>query len=168
MSHSPSLSLPDDLLRRLAAARSVVAFTGAGVSKESGLDTFRDAGGVWQRVRPEDMATPQAFRRDPARVWQWYAERYRRAASVAPNPAHLALARWERLFPSLCLVTQNVDGLHQLAGSSDPLELHGTLAWARCDACGRRRPMAEAIAASPEGPPACSCGGLLRPARAQG
>src|SRR5947209_16699506 len=79
MSHSPSLSLPDDLLRRLAAARSVVAFTGAGVSKESGLDTFRDADGVWQKVRPEDMATPQAFRRDPARVGRWYGERVERA-----------------------------------------------------------------------------------------
>jgi len=164
MSHPSPLSLPDDLRRRLATARSVVAFTGAGVSKESGLDTFRDADGVWQKVRPEDMATPQAFRRDPARVWRWYAERFTRAAGVAPNPAHVALARWERLFPSFTLVTQNVDGLHQRAGSSAPLELHGTLSWAKCDACGRRRPMAEAVAESPEAPPACSCRGLLRPA----
>ena len=149
---------------RLAAARSVVAFTGAGVSKESGLDTFRDVGGIWQQVRPEDMATPQAFRKDPARVWRWYAERYRRASAVAPNPAHLALARWERLFPSYSLVTQNVDGLHRRAGSSAPLELHGSLAWARCDACGRRRPTGEALAASPEAPPRCPCGGLERPA----
>src|SRR5436305_10089691 len=103
MSAASDLAVPDDLLRRLAAARSVVAFTGAGVSKESGLDTFRDADGVWQKVRPEDMATPQAFRRDPARVWRWYAERFTRAAGVAPNPAHIALARWERLFPSFTL-----------------------------------------------------------------
>jgi len=164
MPPAPAFSLTPDLRARLAAARAVVAFTGAGVSKESGLDTFRDVGGVWQQVRPEDLATPQAFRRHPERVWQWYAERFRRASAVAPNPAHLALARWERLFPSFRLVTQNVDGLHQRAGSSAPLELHGTLAWARCDACGRRRPMAEAVAASPGAPPLCSCRGRLRPA----
>jgi NAD-dependent deacetylase len=164
MSEPSDFFLPADLRRRLAAARSVVAFTGAGVSKESGLDTFRDAGGVWQRVRPEDLATPQAFRRDPERVWSWYAERFTRAAGVLPNPAHYALASWERLFPSFTLVTQNVDGLHQRAGSSDPLELHGSLRWARCDACGRRRPMAEAVAESPDAPPVCSCRGRLRPA----
>ncbi len=158
------LSLPPELLARLAAARSVVAFTGAGVSKESGLDTFRDAGGVWQRVRPEEMATPEAFRRRPEVVWRWYAERFTRAAAVEPNPAHHALVRWERLFPSFCLVTQNVDGLHRRAGSSDLLELHGSLAWAKCDACGRRMPTAEAVAASPESPPICSCGAQLRPA----
>ena len=164
MSHPSDPGLPPDLRRRLAAARAVVAFTGAGVSKESGLDTFRDAGGVWQRVRPEEVATPQAFRRDPAFVWRWYAERFRRAAAAEPNPAHRSLARWERLFPSFRLVTQNVDGLHQRAGSTDPLELHGSLLWARCDGCGRRRPMAEALAASPDAPPACTCRGRMRPA----
>ena len=158
------IEIPDEITRRLAKARRAVVFTGAGVSKESGLDTFRDAGGVWQRERPEDLATPEAFRRRPAHVWSWYAERFRNASGVAPNPAHLAIARWERLFPSFTLVTQNVDGLHQRAGSSRPIELHGTLAWARCDFCGSRRKMAEAVAASPDAPPVCGCGGLLRPA----
>jgi NAD-dependent deacetylase len=159
------LDLPEDLRARLARARRAVAFTGAGISKESGLDTFRDLDGVWQRVRPEDMATLDAFRRRPAVVWRWYAERYLRAAAVAPNPAHLALARWEReVFPCFTLVTQNVDGLHQRGGSRAPIELHGTLAEAKCDSCGRRVPMAQAVETSPDAPPVCACGDLLRPA----
>ncbi len=158
------LELSDEIRHRLRQARRVVAFTGAGISKESGLDTFRDLGGVWQQVRPEDMATPQAFRRQPAKVWQWYAARYSRASAVQPNPAHLALARWETLFPAFTLVTQNVDGLHQRAGSLNVLELHGTLREAKCDRCGRRRDMSEAVTASPDEPPICTCGGLFRPA----
>jgi NAD-dependent deacetylase len=159
-----TVEIPEDVRRRLARARRAVAFTGAGISKESGLDTFRDLGGVWQQVRPEDMATLDAFRRQPAVVWRWYAERFSRAAAVAPNPAHFALARLAAEFPSFTLVTQNVDGLHQRAGSRDLIELHGTLAFARCDSCGRRQPMGEAVAASPERPPVCDCGGLRRPA----
>jgi NAD-dependent deacetylase len=158
------MDLPEEIRLRVARARRAVAFTGAGISKESGLDTFRDLDGVWQKVRPEDMATVDAFRRRPAVVWRWYAERFTRAAGVAPNPAHLSLARLEEEFPSFTLVTQNVDGLHQRAGSRNLIELHGTLAFARCDDCGRRLPMGEAVASSPERPPACDCGGLLRPA----
>src|SRR5436305_14395364 len=94
------LSIPDDVRRRLTRGRRAVAFTGAGISKESGLDTFRDLDGVWQKVRPEDMATLDAFRRRPAVVWRWYAERFTRAAGVAPNPAHFALARLAAEFPS--------------------------------------------------------------------
>lgn len=156
--------LSGDLRERLSRARRVVAFTGAGVSKESGLDTFRDVGGVWQQVRPEEMATPQAFDRRPRQVWQWYAERWRRASGVVPNPGHHTLAAWEGRFAEFTLVTQNVDGLHQQAGSRHVLELHGTLAWARCQRCGRRWEMGEAVAQSPEEPPVCPCGGLFRPA----
>ena len=161
------VDLPEDVRRRLAQARRAVAFTGAGISKESGLDTFRDLDGVWQKVRPEDMATVDAFLRQPAVVWRWYAERFSRAAGVSPNPAHLALQVLEEEFPYFTLVTQNVDGLHQRAGSRNLIELHGTLAFAKCDFCGRREPMGEAVSrspASPEGPPVCACGGLLRPA----
>jgi NAD-dependent deacetylase len=158
-----SLHLPEDVRRVVARARRAVAFTGAGISKESGLDTFRDLDGVWQKVRPEDMATVEAFSRQPAVVWRWYAERFSRAAAVAPNPAHLALKRLEDKFPYFTLVTQNVDGLHGRAGSRNLIELHGTLAFARCGSCGRRMPMGEAVATSPERPPACSCGDLLRP-----
>lgn len=159
-----AIDLPPDVLRRAAAARRVVASTGAGVSQESGLATFRGQGGLWGNVRPEDLATPEAFARDPELVWRWYGSRYERVAAAAPNPAHLALARWEELFPSFLLVTQNVDGLHRRAGSRDPLELHGTITRARCERCATGRDMAEAIAASPDRPPICRCGGRFRPA----
>ncbi len=159
------LVLPPELCRRLRAAERMVAFTGAGVSQESGLATFRgrdDA--LWQRFRPEELATPQAFERHPRRVWQWYASRFGTASAVEPNPAHHALVRLADLFPSFLLVTQNVDGLHQRAGSRGVVELHGTLRHARCHACDRRMEMRDAVERSPEEPPACACGGLFRPA----
>lgn len=155
---------PSDLEQRVRAASRVVAFTGAGVSKESGLATFRDEGGLWSRYRPEELATPEAFARQPELVWSWYVERFRRAAAAGPNPAHRALARLERVFPSICVVTQNVDGLHRRAGSRDIVELHGTLAVARCHRCGREMEMEMACDRSPQTPPQCSCGGLFRPA----
>lgn len=157
------LELPEEVRERVREARRVVAFSGAGVSRESGLDTFRGAGGLWERMRPEELATPQAFRADPAKVWQWYAWRWQRASGVQPNPAHRALARLEQIFPSCTVVTQNVDGLHQQAGSRSLLELHGTIRRAHCDRCGRSRDMGEAIAESSEEPPVCSCGGRFRP-----
>lgn len=159
-----TLQVPEEIRERIRAARRAVAFSGAGVSRESGLDTFRGAGGLWERMRPEELATPEAFRSHPGKVWQWYAWRYRTAAAAQPNPAHLALVRWETLFPSFLMVTQNVDGLHARAGSRELLELHGTLLHARCHLCGRRRDMGEAIAESPEEPPLCECGGRFRPA----
>jgi NAD-dependent deacetylase len=161
------LRLDDELAARLRRATRAVALTGAGVSRESGLDTFRGAGGLWENQRPEELATPEAFYRTPRRVWSWYAWRYAAAAAASPNPAHRALARWESLFPSFLLVTQNVDDLHQRAGSRQIVALHGTIAEAVCDACGRRRPMGEAVAASAEEPPACGeegCRGRFRPA----
>ncbi len=180
------LRLDAQLAARLRRATRAVALSGAGVSKESGLGTFRGAGGLWEdrrqtgsaatgdrrsRGRPEELATPEAFYRTPGKVWRWYAARYATAAAAAPNPAHHALARWESLFPSFLLVTQNVDDLHQRAGSRRLVALHGTLAEAVCDSCGRRRPMGEAVAASPAEPPECSvpgggtgCRGRFRPA----
>jgi NAD-dependent deacetylase len=161
------LRFDDELAARLRRATGAVVLSGAGVSRESGLDTFRGAGGLWEDERPEELATPEAFYRAPGRVWRWYAWRHARAAAATPNPAHLALVRWESLFPSFLLVTQNVDDLHQRAGSHRPVALHGTLAEAVCDACGRRQSMAAAVAASPGEPPACgagACGGRFRPA----
>jgi NAD-dependent deacetylase len=158
------LELSPPIRDRIRAADRLVVFSGAGVSRESGLDTFRGAGGLWERMRPEELATPQAFRADPAKVWRWYAWRYGQAAAAAPNPAHEAIARLETLFPSVMVVTQNVDGLHQRAGSRNLLELHGTIARAVCERCGRSRDMGEAIAESAERPPVCSCGGRFRPA----
>ncbi len=153
--------------RRVAAARSAVVLTGAGVSEESGLGTFRGPGGLWEEFRPEELATPEAFARHPGRVWSWYAARHRVMAVAAPNAAHRALVRWPALFPSFLLVTQNIDRLHQRAGSPEVVELHGTLMEARCARCGARRSMAEAVAAAESlaggGPPRCACGGLERP-----
>jgi NAD-dependent deacetylase len=162
-----ALHLDDELAARLRRAARVVALSGAGVSRESGLDTFRGAGGLWENQRPEELATPEAFYRTPGRVWRWYAWRHAAAAAASPNPAHRALARWEALFPSFLLVTQNVDDLHQRAGSRMLVALHGTLAEAVCDSCGRRKPMAEVVAASPGESPACGeggCRGRFRPA----
>src|SRR6187402_2912987 len=118
-------------------ARSIVVLTGAGISAESGIPTFRDAMvGLWARFRPEDLATPEAFRRDPRMVWDWYAWRRERVASVAPNPGHDALARLERRAAArgaaFLLVTQNVDGLHTTAGSRSVVELHGNIGRVKC------------------------------------
>jgi NAD-dependent deacetylase len=165
-----SLHLDEELAARLRRAVRVVALTGAGVSKESGLGTFRGAGGLWEQQRPEELATPGAFYGDPERVWRWYAWRHAVLAAAEPNAGHRALARWGELFPSFLLVTQNVDDLHQRAGSSDVVALHGSLREAYCDRCARRRPLAEAIAESAALPPGCSdascraAGGRFRPA----
>jgi NAD-dependent deacetylase len=146
----------------LAKARRVVALTGAGVSAESGIPVFRGAGGLWQQHRPEDLATPEAFARNPRLVWEWYDWRRARVAEAAPNPAHLALVTLERSLPDFTLVTQNVDGLHDRAGSRQVLKLHGDLWWLRCTGCGKEDPNTEVPLA--ELPPRCACGALLRPA----
>ena len=130
------MELAASVLERLAAARSLVVFTGAGVSQESGLDVFRGPGGSWERFRPEDLATPEAFARDPERVWRWYRQRFEAMRRAEPNPAHRTIARWGECFASLLVVTQNVDGLHQRSGSRDVAELHGRLRDSRCAGCG--------------------------------
>ncbi len=116
----------------LRSARRVVAITGAGISAESGVPTFRGAGGLWRTFRAEDLATPEAFARDPVLVWEWYWWRRARVAAARPNPGHLALARFEARFPAFTLLTQNVDGLHAEAGSRNLVELHGNIWRARC------------------------------------
>lgn len=146
----------------LATADRVAALTGAGISAESGIPVFRGAGGLWQQHRPEDLATPEAFARDPRLVWEWYDWRRARVAAAAPNPAHLALVALERSLPDFTLVTQNVDGLHDRAGSRHVLKLHGDLWWLRCTGCGREGHNTEVPLA--ELPPHCACGALLRPA----
>ena len=154
---------PDELLDRLRNARHVVVLTGAGVSAESGLPTFRDPlTGLWARYRPEDLATPEAFERDPALVWGWYRMRREAARAAAPNPGHDALAALERLVPRVTLVTQNVDGLHHRAGSREPLELHGSLFRVRCVVEGAVFEAPDDDA-GPELPRCNGCGGLIRP-----
>lgn len=123
----------DVLAAALRVSRRTVVLTGAGVSAESGIPTFRDPqDGLWARYRAEDLATPEAFARDPRLVWQWYQWRREAIAAAKPNAAHLAIAALDRLLPSLVLVTQNVDGLHQQAGSRSVLELHGNILRNRC------------------------------------
>lgn len=158
------MSALDGARARLRAARRVAVLTGAGVSKESGIPTFREAQtGLWARFRPEELASPQAFARDPQLVWAWYAWRYALCAAARPNRAHQLLSALEaRLGEGFTLATQNVDGLHARAGSTRLLELHGNLGRARCERCGERQnlPAPEAF----EPPPLCQrCGAAMRP-----
>jgi NAD-dependent deacetylase len=108
-------------------------FTGAGVSKESGIATFREPEtGLWSKYDPMQLATPEAFRKDPAFVWSWYEHRFGVTAAARPNPGHHAIAELEQLLPRVVVITQNIDGLHQRAGSTDVIELHGTMHSFRC------------------------------------
>jgi NAD-dependent deacetylase len=145
----------------LKQARSVAVLTGAGVSAESGVPTFRGNGGLWKQHRAEALATPEAFARDPKLVWEWYDWRRGVLTQAQPNPGHRALVEMEKRLPAFTLITQNVDGLHELAGSRNVLRLHGSIWMLRCLACGdehenRQTPLAEI-------PPRCQCGGMLRP-----
>ena len=159
---SPLSAIPAPLVTRLRTARRVAVLTGAGISAESGVPTFREAQtGLWARYNPEDLATPDAFRRNPQLVWEWYASRQERVRQVEPNPGHFALVTMERRIAEFTLITQNVDGLHRRAGSHQVLELHGNLFRAKC--FDEDRPV-ESWPDSTEIPPRCPrCGGLLRP-----
>ncbi len=140
----------------------LVVLTGAGISAESGVPTFRGEEGLWRDYSPEELATPEAFRRDPDLVWRWYAWRRELIAACRPNAAHETLAEMERALSDVTLITQNVDGLHQAAGSERVLELHGNIWRLRCTRCDdltedHRVPL-------PDLPPRCpTCDGLLRP-----
>jgi NAD-dependent deacetylase len=145
----------------LSKTRSVAALTGAGVSAESGIPTFRGRGGVWQNYRAEDLATPQGFARDPRLVWEWYDWRRSVIAQTQPNAGHQALAEFKRRERRFTLITQNVDGLHDRAGSVDVLKLHGDIWTLQCTSCGHERLDLNAHLASL--PPFCECGGMERP-----
>jgi NAD-dependent deacetylase len=141
----------------------VVVLTGAGVSAESGLPTFRDPDGLWEHHDPMDLATPEAFRRDPALVYRFYNSRRSQLARVQPNAAHLALARLQREFPGdVFLVTQNVDDLHERGGSSQVCHMHGELLAMLCGACGEQRPTDQPFDGA-SACPACAGRGSLRP-----
>jgi NAD-dependent deacetylase len=159
--------IPEPLVNALHNSHAVVVLTGAGVSAESGIPTFRDAmEGLWAKYDPSQLATPEAFARDPETVTRWYDWRREKCAAAKPNPAHLALARLqqavEKQHRRFTLITQNVDRLHQAAGSRDVIELHGTLWVWRCIRCGAEREEREAP--FKEFPPKCTCGGNRRPA----
>ncbi len=150
------------LIALLRQAQRVAVLTGAGISQESGLRTFRDPQhGLWQQYRPEELASPQAFARDPKLVWDWYAYRREALKGVRPNPAHYALVKMEQQVPDFALITQNVDGLHQMAGSRNVLELHGNIRRVRCSVCEER--FLDWEDDGLEVPRCVHCGGLLRP-----
>ena len=154
---------------RLGSARDIAVLTGAGISTDSGIPTFRGEDGLWRNFRAEDLATPEAFARNPQLVWEWYDWRRGLIASKAPNAGHYALAEIEKRSPRFTLITQNVDGFHALAGSRSLIELHGNIWKVRCTRCGQVSvnrdvpiqilPYCQATSSSPSG----RCEGLLRP-----
>jgi len=157
--------LPESIVRAARAARAVAVLTGAGMSAESGVPTFRGSGGLWRSWKPEDLATAEAFARDPQTVWAWYRWRQRLIAGAQPNEGHLALARCAASRPGWRIVTQNVDGLHQRAGSSGVVELHGSIWRLQCrEGCGREAHVEPEAVPPEEAPlPHCACGALQRP-----
>ncbi|WP_313088174.1 NAD-dependent deacylase [Pseudomonas sp.] len=162
--------IPTPLIDALRRARHVVVFTGAGVSAESGIATFRDSlTGLWERFDAASLATPEAFAADPALVWGWYEWRRMKVLQARPNPAHQVIAELSRHVPRLTLITQNVDDLHERAGSDDVIHLHGSLHAPRCVSCAQAPLEPLASPHEPEGgrrlePPRCaSCGERLRP-----
>ncbi|MFH1502362.1 MAG: NAD-dependent deacylase [Candidatus Eisenbacteria bacterium] len=158
----PAAGISERLVERLSRARSMTVLTGAGVSHESGVPTFRGEDGLWGKYTAEELATWQAFEANPELVWRWYDYRRQVIADVEPNPAHHAVARLEPAYDNFVLVTQNVDGLHSRAGSTSPVELHGNIWRARCT---RERTTMD-LPENPlrEVPPRCPrCNSLLRP-----
>lgn len=155
------MSSLSDAQRRLASARHIAVLTGAGISADSGVPTFRGADGLWRNFRAEDLATPEAFARDPRLVWEWYDWRRALIAKALPNAAHHALVRLEQRAPDYWLITQNVDGLHRQAGSTKLSEIHGNIWMTRCTSCRLvREDRTVPLAILPH----CgACGGLLRP-----
>ena len=166
MTNHPPIPSSHSIERAAAAlkkARHICVLTGAGISAESGIPTFRDAQeGLWAKYSPLDLATPEGFERDPELVWRWYEWRREMVRAARPNPGHLALAHLVNVVPRLTLVTQNVDGLHQRAGSPSVLEYHGNILRDRCtlEQVIAERSEQSRTAALPR---CASCGGLLRP-----
>ena len=153
---------PVELIQLLRNSSRLAVLTGAGASQESGLRTFRDSqSGLWAQYKPEDLASPEAFHRDPKLIWDWYAWRREAIKGVRPNAGHYALVEIEKRILQFTLITQNVDGLHRMAGNQNVLELHGNIQRVRCSACYL---FTETWNDDSESVPQCAaCGGLLRP-----
>lgn len=150
-----------DVRDRIHAAQSVTVLTGAGISADSGVPTFRGPEGLWKNFRPEELASPDAFSRDPKLVWEWYNWRRELLATKRPNAAHEALVQLEKDRPDFCVITQNVDGLHARAGTEHLSEIHGNIWKVRCTECQRVTVNHDVPLSFP---PSCTdCGGLLRP-----
>lgn len=148
-------------IKKLKKCKKVAVLTGAGVSAESGVPTFRGEDGLWKKFRAEELANFDAFMENPQLVWEWYNYRKKLIWEVRPNSGHYALAEIEKIVPEFTLITQNVDGLHGKAGNKSILELHGNIMISKCLDCGKKT---DSIGAVKEGElPRCTCGGLLRP-----
>jgi NAD-dependent deacetylase len=152
----------DDYIDIVVNSEKICALTGSGISAESGIPTFRGPDGMWNKYKAEELATPEAFAREPRLVWEWYQTRRHAVSRAVPNAGHRALAQWENLASSFVLVTQNVDGLHRAAGSRRVLELHGNIRQNRCVTCGHESAMEDITFDGRV--PLCKCGGMLRPA----
>jgi NAD-dependent deacetylase len=157
-----TFEIPPDLIAALKASQRIAVLTGAGISAESGVPTFREAQtGLWSRYDPAQLATPEAFHRDPQLVWEWYTWRRQLISQAQPNPGHYALVELESHFLEFSLITQNVDGLHGLAGSRSTIELHGDISRTKCSV---EDIQITKWSETGEIPPHCPrCGGLLRP-----
>jgi NAD-dependent deacetylase len=155
------MSNVDEAVALLKPVQKLVVTTGAGMSKESGIPTFRDApNSLWANFKPEDLATPEGFRRDPALVWNWYVERRKMIGEASPHPGHFAVAELEPMFDEFLLVTQNIDDLHRKAGSINIVEVHGNIFRYKCFDNGH---VVETLPPSTEVPPRCRCGSMIRP-----
>jgi len=156
------MEIDQNLVHLLQTCRKIAVLTGAGISKESGIPTFREAQtGLWAKYEPTELATPQAFRRDPKLVWEWYLWRRSLIAKARPNPGHMALVHMAAQIPSFTLITQNVDGLHQMAGSQHIVELHGNIHRTKCF---EQHHQVETWQETGQIPPLCPhCSGMLRP-----
>lgn len=152
--------LPERLVARIREAKTVSVLTGAGVSAESGIPTFRGAGGIWEKYDFNKLATPQGFKEDPELAWEWYQLRQREMKKAQPNRAHEVIAEMERHFPTFAVITQNIDGMHKRAGNANIIELHGNIWRMRCTRDGTRFDLDDAVE---EIPPLCQCGAILRP-----
>jgi NAD-dependent deacetylase len=156
-----SAGIPEALVEALRRARSAAVLTGSGISAESGVPTFRDAqSGLWECFNPQQLATPEAYRRNPKLVWEWYAWRRELVVEAKPNPGHAALAELERRVSAFTLITQNVDGLHRRAGSENVIELHGNIMHSKCSVEGV---ILDADDTDEVPPPCPNCGAPLRP-----
>jgi NAD-dependent deacetylase len=155
------IDFPPELRKVLQSAKRVAVLTGAGISAESGVPTFRGTEGLWSKFRPEELATVEAFMGNPKLVWEWYLHRRELMSKVSPNPGHFALVEMERHFEDFTLITQNVDGLHRTAGSQNLLEVHGNISRNKCFTCGQ--PFSGEIDIEAGKLPLCNCGGRIRP-----
>ncbi len=160
MGEEDEIRISDALIERLRNARRVTVLTGAGVSAESGIPTFRGAGGIWEKYDFQKLATPWGFKEDPALVWEWYQLRQIEIKKAIPNPAHIVIASMAKYYDAFRVLTQNIDGMHQRAGSEDVIELHGNIWRMRCERDGTTVTLDSPVT---DIPPLCQCGSIMRP-----